>query len=183
MCVELFIWVTGIDMSEYVYCPYKRLSEQGCSSCNLLTRIAYETHSPVNGAKLALILFDDFIRKEKRMKQYLTENEFAELDEEAKMDIGNRIAEVREEAGLKQQDLAEILGLKGRKSVSKIETGENLCKIEHIYKISKELGVSADYLLFGDRKSEELREIMDFCSSLSIAELKKAKRVLSAVFE
>lgn len=117
------------------------------------------------------------------MNRNLTEYEFVELDDEAKMNIGNRIAEVREEAGLNQQDLAEILGLERSKSVSKIETGVNLCRIEHIYKISKELGVSADYLLFGDRKSEELKEIMDFCSALSLAELKKAKRVLNAVFE
>lgn len=117
------------------------------------------------------------------MNQNITENEFAEFDESLKMDIGNRIAEVRENAGLKQQDLAEILGLKGRKAVSKIETGENLCKLQHIYTISQELGVSSDYLLFGNRASNELKEIMDICSGLSLSELKKAKNVLKAVFE
>ena len=99
------------------------------------------------------------------------------------MEIGSRIAAVREKAGLKQQDMAAVLGLDSRKSVSKLETGESVCKVQHLYKICREFSVSADYLLFGEEEHDACREIMEICGGLSLEELKKAKRVLEAVFD
>lgn len=64
----------------------------------------------------------------------------------ASMIIGQRIRELRIDAGISQQKLAEEIGV-NRSAVSFWESGTNEPKATYIAKLAKFFGVSADYLL------------------------------------
>lgn len=65
------------------------------------------------------------------------------------MTIGDRIRTKREEAGFTQEDLAYMLGLKDKSSVSKIEKSGNNVSVRNVKKYANALGVSSDYILTG----------------------------------
>lgn len=52
----------------------------------------------------------------------------------------------RKDNGISQQEIADALHI-GQDTVSSYETGATLMPSEHIYELSKKLGVSADYIL------------------------------------
>lgn len=62
------------------------------------------------------------------------------------MEIGQRIAEVREQTGLTQSGLARVMGM-SQSAVSQIEAGERNPSYEMLRQISKALGVSTPYLV------------------------------------
>ena len=55
---------------------------------------------------------------------------------ELKKIIGNKLREAREEAGLNQSEVAELLRLKRSSSYGHIEAGRNWLQIEHLLKLS-----------------------------------------------
>lgn len=61
-------------------------------------------------------------------------------------DIGDMIAELRQDHGLRQKDLAQVLHL-AESSISNFETGQRLPKSDSICRICDFFNVSADYLL------------------------------------
>lgn len=65
--------------------------------------------------------------------------------------FGNRIREIRKEAGVNQQQLAEQLML-SIDMLSKIETGKSVCMPEHLTRICQIFNISADYFYFGNKK-------------------------------
>lgn len=69
----------------------------------------------------------------------------------AREEIGLRIYEARLRAGLSQASLARRISLP-RPSLTKIEGGTQSLKAETMAKMCRELGVSADHLLFGGAK-------------------------------
>lgn len=81
--------------------------------------------------------------------------------------LGKRIASLRKEKELKQDELAEILGLSPQ-AVSKWENDITCPDISVLPKLSKTLGVSVDELLCGKSEStaklvpiEERKDLMD----------------------
>ena len=66
--------------------------------------------------------------------------------------LGRRIQEARKAAGLSQESLGERLGV-SRQAVSKWERNEAMPEAEKLVRISRQFGVSTDYLLL-----EELEE-------------------------
>ena len=60
--------------------------------------------------------------------------------------FGHRLKLVRKGAKEKQEDLAEILGIK-KSQVSEIENGNNSTTVEKVALICEHYQVSADYLL------------------------------------
>lgn len=60
--------------------------------------------------------------------------------------IGQRIKELRERYGLRQQDLAKMFGL-SRPTISLIESGERKISIEELIRISEIFNISVEYLL------------------------------------
>lgn len=62
------------------------------------------------------------------------------------MDIGKRIAEVREQAGLTQSALAREMGI-SQSAVSQIEAGERNPSYDMLRQIAKALDVSVPYLV------------------------------------
>lgn len=61
-------------------------------------------------------------------------------------DIGYRIKELREQAGMSQQRLAELMSVL-RPTISQIENGERKICAEELIKLSEIFSVSVDYLL------------------------------------
>src|SRR5438552_2230577 len=68
-------------------------------------------------------------------------------------ELGNRLREAREMAGLTQTAAAEALGMR-RPSVSEIESGRRRVTTDELYKIADLYGVSADWLATGEGSSE-----------------------------
>lgn len=64
--------------------------------------------------------------------------------------MGQRIKEARIAAGVKQVELAEYFAI-GNNEMYRIEAGTRPCKMEYLFEIALMFGVSADYILYGDR--------------------------------
>lgn len=62
------------------------------------------------------------------------------------MQFHEKIKGLREDADLKQKDLADFLGITSQQ-YSLYETGRRAFKVEHITKLCEHFGVSADYVL------------------------------------
>ena len=63
-------------------------------------------------------------------------------------DFGRRLKEARNQKGLTQEKLAELLGV-DRLHVNRMENGSKACSIDLLMDISSLLEVSTDYLLKG----------------------------------
>lgn len=70
-------------------------------------------------------------------------------------EIGRRIKEAREAAGMSQEELGEKIGDYSASAISYFESGNRKIKIEDLEKISHLLGKPVDYFLAGDRYAEK----------------------------
>ena len=68
-----------------------------------------------------------------------------------RLDTAGRIRQIREKAGLTQEEFAEILGISSS-GYKKIENAENQISLNGLRRLERRLQVSADFILFG--KSE-----------------------------
>jgi transcriptional regulator with XRE-family HTH domain len=79
------------------------------------------------------------------------------------IDFGNRLRISRKNAGLTQQELANLV-LVEKKHISRLECGERSCSIDILIALSDVLNVSTDYLLKGNQSksgySDELDKII-----------------------
>ena len=66
--------------------------------------------------------------------------------------LGNRIRAAREQAGLTQDKLAELVGV-SRTAVARWENGDIEPKLKNLIILSKQLHVSTDYLLGLEEKT------------------------------
>jgi transcriptional regulator with XRE-family HTH domain len=55
--------------------------------------------------------------------------------QEKREETGNRIREIREQRGLSQEQLAELMGI-NRSTLSKIETGKFAITIDYLYRLA-----------------------------------------------
>jgi transcriptional regulator with XRE-family HTH domain len=74
--------------------------------------------------------------------------------------VGSRVRELREARNMTQDDLVGLLGLT-RPAVSRIESGERGLAAAELAALAAHFGVSADYLLFGERDEEFLLRAED----------------------
>ncbi len=80
--------------------------------------------------------------------------------------LGHRIKLVRQQAGLKQIELAEEMHI-SRDMLSRIENGKNTCAPEHLVYLCQRFHKSANYFFFGTEdigyehksKSEIIKEV------------------------
>ena len=72
--------------------------------------------------------------------------------------LGKRIAELRREKGMKQDELAEKLGVSPQ-AVSKWENDVSYPDIMTVPKLARELGVTADALLTGEENEPEVKYV------------------------
>lgn len=111
----------------------------------------------------------------------LQNEDICRIDDQAMKQIASRIAKVRKERNISSQIMADNLGL-GYEQYRRIERGTVLVKTEYIYVIAKYLQVSVDYLLFGESRVQEYKEITSLLEKLPTEDLVRAKNILYAAF-
>ena len=68
-------------------------------------------------------------------------------------ELGKRIKNIRERAGLRQIDLAEEMNI-SREMLSRIENGKNACAPDQLMFLCQKFNKSADYFFFGTEFEE-----------------------------
>ncbi len=91
------------------------------------------------------------------------------------MNIGDRIAEIREQLGLSQSGLAREVGI-SQSAISQIEAGERNPTYEMLRQIATALGVSVAHLVGGDVEGLTPDEIVHFRQYRSLPD--KARKEL-----
>ena len=114
-------------------------------------------------------------------KEAVAQKNVRQFTEEEWKAMGTRIREAREEAGMKQIDLATLLAI-GKNQMYRIENGQAPCKTEYLFEISQIFGVSLDYLYFGENVCSEVGEIVEKCRGKGLKEIRKAADILRAFF-
>ena len=114
-------------------------------------------------------------------KKVVEQKNVRQFTEEECRAMGTRIREAREESGMKQVDLARFLAV-GKNQMYRIESGLTSCKTEYLFEISQILGVSPDYLYFGENECSEVGEIVEMCRGKRLKEIRKASDILRAFF-
>ena len=102
---------------------------------------------------------------------------FYEIDDPDAYAIGQRIQEVRRKKGIRGLDLAVWLDI-SKNQLSRIECGECLCTTKTLYKAAQYLEVSADYLLYGRKKSEYIDQISQLLQGKKPEEIEKMIQVM-----
>ena len=98
------------------------------------------------------------------------------------MEIGLRIKQAREAAGLTQDRFAELIGM-GTKNVSAIERGVVGISLVSIQKICQVLAVSSDALLFGRQAENEAHDLAARLERLPSEQLRIARDILNKLLE
>ncbi len=88
-------------------------------------------------------------------------------------EIGERIKERRLELHLTREQFSELINVTP-KFLSDIETGEKGFSIETLERLVKNLGLSADYILFGEKENNSLNK-SDFIE-FTLSKLNKTER-------
>ena len=94
-----------------------------------------------------------------------------------KVEIGQRIQEIRKERNMTREDLAEKAEISS-KFLYEVEIGKKGLSAESVSKITQALSTSSDYLLTGNGK-KDAREF----ENLSAREKKQLERVVKVVQE
>lgn len=77
------------------------------------------------------------------------------------MEIGKRIGEIREQAGMSQSALARGVGI-SQSAISQIEAGERNPSFEMLRQIAKSLGVSVPHLVGAEVEKLNPEEVAHF---------------------
>lgn len=93
------------------------------------------------------------------------------------VEIGLRIQEVRKEQNMTREDLAEKAEI-STKFLYEVESGKKGLSAESVYKISKALSISCDYLLTGEGKCRQSR-----IDKLNHRKLDQLERIIKMMYE
>ena len=111
----------------------------------------------------------------------LQEELLKKIDDNQKLKISNRITASREAAQITSQEMADFIGI-GYEAYRRIERGTVLVKTEHINALVQALGVTADYILYGDTSQMKHESISEILKGLNKDELERAEKILLAAF-
>ncbi len=98
------------------------------------------------------------------------------------VEIGRRIKNAREAAGLTQERFAELVGM-GPKNISAIERGVVGISILSLIKFCDVLSVSSDSLLFDASRNADIIRISSKLEGLSEKQLEIVKNIINNVIE
>lgn len=93
------------------------------------------------------------------------------------IEMGKRILQRRKKLGLSQEELAELADVSSQ-LMSTAERGAKAIRPENLLKISKALGVSADYLLTGEIIDKDLSIIADKINKLSAEQIRTIEKII-----
>ena len=101
------------------------------------------------------------------------------MDKKFQLELGERISNYREKAGLTQNELAERIGI-SQNHLSCLERGKYAIKAENLIRICEELGVSVETLWY-DRKASgsnlKIEKNLSWILSLNAEEQEKVNRL------
>lgn len=92
-------------------------------------------------------------------------------------EIGAKICSLRENLGLTREKLGSLANISER-FIYDIETGRKGISAESLYKLSKSLNVSSDYLLFSKEKKTNLDYIIEILSNFDEHDIKSVEKIL-----
>lgn len=95
---------------------------------------------------------------------------------------GLRIRELREINRYTREEFAEIAGISS-KFLYEIETGQKGFSADTLYRISKSLSVSCEYILTGDEQYEYDMEVLNALKLFNNSQIKTVEQVLKLVYE
>jgi transcriptional regulator with XRE-family HTH domain len=98
-------------------------------------------------------------------------------------DLGSRLRQARELAGLTQTAAAKALGMR-RPSVSEIESGRRRVTTDELYQVAELYGVSADWLATGEGSAEltaKVRTLARALQGLKESDLEQLEQVLKMI--
>lgn len=105
------------------------------------------------------------------------------------IEIGQNVKRLRENAGMTQESLSELLGL-GVKHISAIECGAAGVSIPTLIKLCNLLSVSADRVLFGDpiaehgdQRAAAMKFMLERLSHLPDKQFWDTKEILDKILE
>ena len=101
-------------------------------------------------------------------------------------EMGFRISMQRKRLGLTQENLAELADVSPQ-LISNAENGERAISADKLYRISRALQTSADYLLCGDKndtdKSFELSKLSEKLKAATPEQLEKINQMIDVITE
>lgn len=92
-------------------------------------------------------------------------------------EIGLRIQEIRKEQNMTREDLAEKAEI-STKFLYEVEIGKKGLSAESVYKISRALSVSIDYLLTGEGRNKHSK-----LDKLSPKQIKRLEKIVKLICE
>ena len=95
---------------------------------------------------------------------------------------GLRIRELREINRYTREEFSEIVGISS-KFLYEIETGQKGFSADTLYRISKGLSVSCEYILTGDEQSEYDKEVLNALKLFNNTQIKTVQQMLKLVYE
>lgn len=98
------------------------------------------------------------------------------------IEIGNRIKQARENAGLTQDRFSELIGM-GTKSISAVERGTVGISLSALKKICRVLSVSSDELLFGSKSENSAQELAARLERLTPEQFEITNDILNKLLE
>lgn len=91
--------------------------------------------------------------------------------------IGKRVRDMREKQNYTREDFSELADISVQ-FIAEIETGKKNMSTNSLFKVSKALHVSSDYLVFGNDTKSDFSEIEAVLSGLSQNDLKFVEELL-----
>ena len=91
-------------------------------------------------------------------------------------EIGARILNLREHLNLTREGLSEIAGVSDR-FIYDVEVGKKGMSAESLYKFSKALNVSSDYLLFGENNASNVSYLNEMIKSIDKEDLPEIEKI------
>lgn len=99
-----------------------------------------------------------------------------------KINVGNRIKQIRKQKNLTQSKMAEFLDYTNERQLQRIENGETGCTVDKLMEIAQILDTSTDYLLFGI----EIKNVSIIAETLEgkpEGQKRFIQKIIQAVFE
>lgn len=93
------------------------------------------------------------------------------------IEMGKRIMQRRKQMNLSQEELSEMADVSPQ-LMSTAERGAKAIRPENLLKISKSLGVSADYLLSGEIIDRDFDNISAKLKNLSPEQIRRIERII-----
>ena len=104
-----------------------------------------------------------------------------ELPEYDPVQVGQRIQRIRLQKQIKAIDMAMQVDI-SKNHYSSIEYGDTICSSKVLHKIAQNLGVSADYLLYGKEEKIYMKQIEAMIDGKSPKDIHKVVEVIRILF-